>query len=61
MQKAYEPIRMLIREEVQHALEPFRKEVNQRFDDINNSLDTLYTRDQECEREYLVFNKKLSA
>ena len=61
VQKAVEPLRLLIREEVRDASDKLEQRLNHRLDDINKSLDVLFTRDQEREREYLVLNKKISA
>ena len=45
-------LRLLLREELQGALNPFRAEVSGRFEEMAAHLDGLYQRDERREQEY---------
>ena len=45
-------LRLLIREELQAQLQPFRDEVNRRFQEVTTQIDGLYQRDEKREQEY---------
>ena len=49
-----EALRTLISEGVSTALEPFRAEVNHRFDEVSQQIDGLYKRDETREQEFEV-------
>ena len=46
-------LRLLLKEELRTQLQPFREEVNKRFDEIATQMDGLYQRDEKREQEYL--------
>jgi len=46
-------LRLLLREELQAEVRPFRNEVNKRFDEVATQMDGLYQRDERREQEYL--------
>ncbi len=50
-------IQLLMKQEVESGLEPFREEVNSRFDQITTQIDGLYKRDETREQEYLVLRQ----
>jgi hypothetical protein len=52
-------LRLLIKDEFQTQLQPFREEVNQRFDEIATQIDGLYQRDEKREQEYLSIREQL--
>jgi hypothetical protein len=45
-------LRLLLREELQAAIRPFRSEVGKRFDEVATQIDGLYQRDGKREQEY---------
>jgi type II secretory ATPase GspE/PulE/Tfp pilus assembly ATPase PilB-like protein len=46
-------LRLLLKEELRMQLQPFREEVNKRFDEIATQMDGLYQRDEKREQKYL--------
>ena len=46
-------LRLLLKEEFQSEVRPFREEVNKRFDEIATQMDGLCQRDEKREQEYL--------
>jgi predicted nucleic acid-binding Zn-ribbon protein len=52
-------LRMLLKEELETALRPLRKEVNKRFDKIATQIDGLYQRDEKREQEYLSIREQV--
>ena len=46
-------LRLLLREELQAEVRPFRNEVVKRFDEVATQMDGLYQRDEKREQEYL--------
>lgn len=52
-------LQLLLREELQAEIRPFRSEVNQRFDEVATQLDGLYRRDEKREQEYLSIREHL--
>ncbi len=52
-------LRSLIREEVRGEIEPFRKEVNTRFDTVQGQILELYDRDNKRQEEYVVIKEQL--
>ncbi|HXI25445.1 MAG TPA: hypothetical protein VNG71_16385, partial [Pyrinomonadaceae bacterium] len=53
------PLRLLIKEELQTEVRPFREEVNKRFDEIGTQMDGLYQRDEKREQEYLSIREQM--
>ena len=45
-------LRLLLREELQAELRPFRHEVSKRFAEVATQMDGLYQRDERREQEY---------
>jgi hypothetical protein len=52
----FRALRVLFQEEI----EPFRQEINQRFDGVLEQLDGLYQGNEKREQEYLVINNQLA-
>ena len=52
-------LRLLLKEEFQSEVRPFREEVNKRFDEVATQMDGLYQRDQKREQEYLSMREQL--
>ena len=52
-------LRLLIREEVQAEVRPFRDEVDKRFDEVASQIDGLYQRDEKREQEYLFIREQM--
>jgi tRNA(Ser,Leu) C12 N-acetylase TAN1 len=52
-------LRLLLREELQAELKPFRAEVGQRFDEIGSHIDGLYQRDEKREQEYFSIREQI--
>lgn len=52
-------LRLLLREELQHELNPFRAEVARRFEQIASHIDGLYQRDERREQEYLSIQEQI--
>lgn len=46
-------LRLLLKEELQTQLRPFRDEVNKRFDEVATQKDGLYRRDEKRELEFV--------
>jgi hypothetical protein len=51
--------RLLLREELEAKLQPFRNEVGKRFDEVATQLDGLYQRDEKREQEYLFIREQI--
>jgi len=52
-------LRLLLKEELETALRPFREEVDKRFDKIATQIDGLYLRDEKREPEYLSIREQI--
>lgn len=52
-------LRLLLREELQAELTPFRAEVGKRFDEIGSHIDGLYQRDEKREQEYFSIREQI--
>ena len=52
-------LRLLLKEELQVQLQPFREEVTKRFDEISTQMDGLYRRDETREQEYLSIREQI--
>ncbi len=52
-------LRLLLREELQAAIRPFRSEVGKRFDEVATQIDGLYQRDDKREQEYLSIREQI--
>jgi len=52
-------LRLLLREELQAEVRPFRNEIGKRFDEIATQMDGLYQRDEKREQEYLSIREQL--
>ena len=52
-------LRLLLREELQDGLRPFRDEVGRRFDEVATQIDGLYRRDEKREQEYLSIREQM--
>jgi tRNA(Ser,Leu) C12 N-acetylase TAN1 len=52
-------LRLLLREELQAEVRPFRSEVGKRFDEIAAQIDGLYQRDEKREQEYLSIREQI--
>jgi hypothetical protein len=52
-------LRLLLREELQAAIRPFRNEVGKRFDEAATQIDGLYQRDEKREQEYLSIREQI--
>lgn len=52
-------LRLLLREELQAELKPFRAEVGKRFDEIGSHIDGLYQRDEKREQEYFSIREQI--
>lgn len=52
-------LRLLLREELQAELKPFRTEVGKRFDEIGSHIDGLYQRDEKREQEYFSIREQI--
>ena len=52
-------LRLLLREELQAELKPFRAEVGKRFDQIGSHIDGLYQRDEKREQEYFSIREQI--
>ena len=52
-------LRFLLKEELQAQLQPFREEVNKRFDEVATQMDGLYKRDEKREQEYLSIREQI--
>jgi len=54
-----EALRLLLREELQAEVRPFRNEVSKHFDEVATQIDGLYQRDEKREQEYLSIREQL--
>jgi len=52
-------LRLLLREELQAELNPFRAEVARRLDQIASHIDGLYQRDEKREQEYFSMREQI--
>ena len=52
-------LRLLLREELQGELNPFRAELSRRFDEIASHVDGLYQREEKREQEYLSIREQI--
>ena len=52
-------LRLLLREELQAELKPFRAEVGKRFDEMATHIDGLYQRDEKREQEYFSIREQI--
>jgi len=52
-------LRLLLREELQAEVSPFRTEVGKRFDEVATQIDGLYQRDEKREQEYLSIREQI--
>ena len=52
-------LRLLLREELQGALNPFRAEVSRRFKEMASHIDGLYQRDERREQEYFSIREQI--
>jgi hypothetical protein len=52
-------LRLLLREELQAQLRPFRNEVAKRFDEVATQMDGLYQLDEKREQEYLSIREQI--
>ena len=52
-------LRLLLKEELQSEVRPFREEVNKRLDEIATQMGGLYQRDEKLEQEYLSIREQM--
>ena len=52
-------LRLLLKEELETALQTLREEINKRFDKIATQIDGLYQRDEKREQEYLYVREQI--
>ena len=52
-------LRLLLKEELQTEVRPFREEVNKRFDEVATQIDGLCQRDEKREQEYLSIREQM--
>ena len=52
-------LRLLLREELQAEIRPFRSEVDKRFAKVATQIDGLYQRDEKREQEYLSIREQI--
>ena len=52
-------LRLLLQEELETAIRPFRNEVSKRFDEVASQIDGLYLRDEKREQEYLSIREQM--
>ena len=52
-------LRLLLKEELQAEVRPFRNEVKKRFDEVATQIDGLYRRDEKREQEYLSIREQI--
>ena len=52
-------LRLLLREELQAEIRPFRNEVGKRFDEVSTQIDGLYQRDEKREQEYVSIREQI--
>ena len=58
-EKELRALRLLLREELQAEVRPFRNVVGKRFDEIATQMDGLYQRDEKREHEYLSIREQI--
>jgi hypothetical protein len=52
-------LRLLLREELQAEVRPFRNDVGKRFDEVGTQIDGLYQREEKREQEYLSIREQI--
>jgi tRNA(Ser,Leu) C12 N-acetylase TAN1 len=52
-------LRLLLRQELQAEVRPFRDEVGKRFDEVATQMDCLYQRDEKREQEFLSVREQI--
>jgi len=52
-------LRLLLREELEAQVQPFRHEIGRRFDEVATQMDGLYQRDEKREQEYLSIREQI--
>ena len=52
-------VRLLLREELQAEVRPFRNEVGKCFAEVSTQIDGLYQRDEKREQEYLSIREQI--
>jgi len=52
-------LRLLLREELQAEIRPFRSEIGKRFSEVATQLDGLSQRDEKREQEYLSIREQI--
>ena len=52
-------LRLLLRNELQAEIRPFRNEVSKRFDEVATQMDGLYQRDERREQKYLFIREQI--
>jgi tRNA(Ser,Leu) C12 N-acetylase TAN1 len=52
-------LRLLLQEELQAEIRPFRRDVDKRFDALATQIDGLYQRDEKREQEYLSIREQI--
>ena len=52
-------LRLLLQEELQAEVRPFRDEVRKRFDEVATRVDGLYHRDERREQKYLSIREQI--
>jgi hypothetical protein len=52
-------LRLLLREELESQILPFRNDVDKRFEQVATQIDGLYQRDEKREQEYLSIREQI--
>ena len=52
-------LRLLLQEELQAEVRPFRNEVGKRFDEVATQMDGLYLGDEKREQKYLALREQI--
>jgi hypothetical protein len=52
-------LRLLLREELQAELAPFRADIERHFEEVASQMDGLYQRDERRELEYLSIREQI--
>ena len=52
-------LRLLLREELESQILPFRNDVDKRFEQVATQIDGLYHRDEKREQEYLAIREQI--
>jgi hypothetical protein len=52
-------LRLLMREELQAEVGPFREEMRRRFDEVATQIEGLYQRDEKREQRYLSMREQI--